>query len=617
MTTPIPPATQQKLATDFPKGTRHKAKIDIALPLIGSRLGRVAVIATLREKFPEASEKEIEKVVDWCIARNPPASTLGHTPTRRPRQPPRTAGPIRTPLEMADWWLSEIRLEPEDMRAVSPVGIPSEPREYLPLALGSLYREGDHLNVVCKYFMDGPKTKPVGAGKTLKRDDWLEYLKLNDIPQCDGGAWIRLNPCNPAGTGKDGAMTDADVSRFAYTLIESDTLPLPIQLAFFSRWRLPIAAVVLSGGASAHAWVSIDAPDGEKFRATVGHLFGLLRPFGIDQANSNPSRLCRLPGATRKIGAVDTGEQRLLWLNPNVAPLTDETLQRFEESLAFPYPEEKPMKRIAQRAIERYDWMVNNKGKLGVPTGIPLFDKITGGLKNGWTYVVGGPTGGGKSTLALHMAASALNAGVGVLLFSLEMDQDEIFDLLASNYATVDRNCFNNGEFTAADMQRLTANIGTLSNLPLWIDDSALTSAEQIKARVFQLKADNKIGLVIVDYAQFVNPTQFRDNREQQVAAISYTLRATAREAKLPMIVVSQLNDEGKIRESRVLAFNANVVMRTEVQEDRFIVHVEKGRGIPLGRYELVFDRTYARLKPTHPIRDADIPTGVRQPYTE
>jgi replicative DNA helicase len=261
--------------------------------------------------------------------------------------------------------------------------------------------------------------------------------------------------------------------------------------------------------------------------------------------------------------------------------------------------EGKPVLSIAQDAINRYEWMSQNVGKLGVPTGIPDLDKICGGWKPGHTVVVAGETGGGKSTFGLHSVLTALRSGIGVVLFSLEMGKEEIFDLMISNLCGIDRNKFNTGAFQAGDMEMMAKEMPPISRMRLYIEDSALSGVDEIKARVYELKSEGKIGLVVVDYIQFVNPGLTQENREQQVAGISHELRALARESKLPMIVLSQLNDEGRLRESRVIAHNANVVMKVEVEAgDRFKVTIVKGRGIPTGEYYLDFNRRLARLSP-------------------
>lgn len=596
MNSPIPPATAAKIATPFPPGTRHKAKLDIAIPLLANGLPDSAVFHTLRDKFPQATDHEIRAVIDW-VKRQPFTPTASIS---RPWSPAPLNSPLpqRTPEEQADWWTNSETATVDGVVESSPISIPNDPAGCAALAFRTLYAEQDCINIVCKYILEGDKARPCGSGKTMNRDGWFEYFRSHGVPQSEAGAWMRLNPCSPKATGKDGAVTDADVVSLLFVLLEFDSLPIAKQLALLTRWKLPLAVMILSGGVSVHGWVRIAAKDAMQYKELVDRLFLLLKPFGLDQSNRNPSRLCRLPGAVRKIGAVDGGAQRLLWLNSDTEPLTCEWLKRFEYSLQSPFVNGKPLLSIAQDAITRYEYMQANAGKLGVPSGIPELDSISGGLKPGQTIVVAGETGGGKTTLGMHLVTAALNAGYGVLLYSLEMDREEIFDLMVANYCNIDRNKFNNGRFNEQDLHGMAAGMPKLSLLPLYIEDSALSDSEQIHARVMQLKADGKIGLVVVDYIQFVNPGLSRDNREQQVAQISHHLRATAREAKVPMVVLSQLNEEGKLRESRVISHNANIVMVVQVSGDDVVVTVTKGRGIPTGEYRMTFNRIHARLIP-------------------
>ncbi|MEI8376452.1 MAG: DnaB-like helicase C-terminal domain-containing protein, partial [Planctomycetota bacterium] len=605
----IPKATADKIAESQPVGSRHAAAIQIAYSLLGNGLPDAAVFATLREKFPpEKTDKELKDVIAWCRTQNPQPCTSTHGSSYRPAAaaPPAPSKPQLPPVEMCEWWTSGARVSVEEMLASSPTPIPENVTEAAILAISTAYRSEDRLNVVCQFMLDGDKARPVGAGKVLRRDDWINWFQGKGVPRTEAGAWFRLNPCNEVGSGKDGAITDADISAFRYVLVESDSLPIPMQLALLKRWKIPVTAVVLSGSKSAHAWVRVDATDAQQYRELATRLLSVLKPFGFDEANKNASRLCRLPGAWREIGATEGGMwQQLIWLNPNTSPLTQEVLKQFEETLQFPAIEERPLRLVAQEAILRYEYMRQNVGKLGVPTGIPALDKVSGGWKHGQTIVIAGQSGAGKSTMALHCIMAALESGKGVALFSLEMGRDEIFDLIMANKSDVNRNRFNTGEFSDYDLERMTVALPEVAKLPLYIEDSSLTSADQIRLRVQQLKNDGKIHLVVVDYIQFVNPGLTKDNREQQIAQISHTLRSLARETDLPFLVLSQLNDEGKLRESRVIAHNANVVMLVEGDSDAetFKIKIVKGRGIPCGEYAMKFDSRYSRLLPPEPVQ--------------
>jgi hypothetical protein len=151
----------------------------------------------------------------------------------------------------------------------------------------------------------------------MLRDEWLRYIRDCGVPESKAGAWIRLNPVKSVGGGRGGAFTDADVTSYRLALVESDVLPLETQLALWTHLPLPVAAIIASGGSSYHTWVKVDCVDNTEYRQQVSWMLATLASFGADLANSNPSRLARLPGAQRSIGACGDGAQRLIYLNPD------------------------------------------------------------------------------------------------------------------------------------------------------------------------------------------------------------------------------------------------------------------------------------------------------------
>jgi hypothetical protein len=90
-----------------------------------------------------------------------------------------------------------------------------------------------------------------------------------------------------------------------------------LQLSVLAKLPLPISAILESGGRSLHALVKMDAQDIHEYRSNVARMLTLLSKFGFDHKNKNPSRLFRLPGVRREIGAVGGGAQRIIYLNPN------------------------------------------------------------------------------------------------------------------------------------------------------------------------------------------------------------------------------------------------------------------------------------------------------------
>jgi hypothetical protein len=189
------------------------------------------------------------------------------------------------------------------------------------MVLAALYDKNDFINIVTDFTIerqkDGKqKANLKGTGKTLLRDNWIRAIRDRGVPQSKAGAWIRPNPVKQRGTGTNGAPCDADVTSFRFCLLESDDLPFDLQLSLWARLPLPIAAIIDSGGRSAHAWVMLNCSTEQEYRGMVDRIYTRLACFGLCPGNKNPSRLSRLPGAQREIGKYCNGRQRLLYLNP-------------------------------------------------------------------------------------------------------------------------------------------------------------------------------------------------------------------------------------------------------------------------------------------------------------
>lgn len=589
----IPPKTAAKIAEVQLPGSRHAAALDIAISLLGNHFPPTAVYDTLRSKFgSEKSDKELRDIVDYAVKLNPQPSGNSAKPftVSLSRFKPDTTAPPekkRSPVEQANWWLNGATLTPDQFATKSQIEIPKDLTQALVAVFNFIYNGPDNLNIVCSYTIgeDG-KAKPKGQGKIQSRDRWLEYFDQHGVPKSNVGAWFRPNPTKPCGSGQAGAVTDSDIVDFRYLLLESDILSVETQLALYSRLRLPIALVLLSGGDSAHAWVRVEAKSIGDYEQTARRILTALASFGIDQANKNPSRLSRLPCSIRTIGAKGGGLQRLLWLNPGVPGLTEAQLSAFEESLLVPSVEEKPFRRLILEALPRYEWMLENRGKLGVPTGFAHFDRVSGGLKPGGYTLIAAATGVGKTTVALNVINAALKAGVGVLLVTPEMSRDDICDMMFSMNSSINRNKFNTGEFSEADIKQMIQDSAWMQNLPFWVEDDPGITIKTIRRRTLSLTSEKRIGLMVVDYAQLVLADERPDNREQEVAKVALTMRQLSREANIPIVLLSQLNDDGLVRESRKLSHEAATVLALErksgkLSDPNIRMVVKKGRKIP------------------------------------
>lgn len=194
--------------------------------------------------------------------------------------------------------------EPADIIRASPIPVPDDPREQQHLVLSTLYAPDEHLFIGDQF-----------GAEVLTAKAWLERLDAGSMP----GPHIIPNPLTGEEAltkeGRPSRRCDACVASFRFAVVEFDNLPVQDQLAFWSAVRLPVAALIHSGGKSLHAWLRIDAPDRAAWERDVEtELFaGRLIPLGVDACCRNESRLSRMPGATR----TDTGLlQNLLYLAP-------------------------------------------------------------------------------------------------------------------------------------------------------------------------------------------------------------------------------------------------------------------------------------------------------------
>ena len=323
----IPSQTRAEIASPAPAGQRHEQMKKVVLPLLGAGLTPDATFVQLREMYaPDVSDREIRDIITWAASKNPQpcgyARKYGNfTALNSPRLPTLQRVTAEQAIGNVEKWLGDFRCDECDLWHVSPWRPLEDWRADALMVLAALYDKNDFINVVTKFTIeqqaDGKqKVNPQGAGKTLSRDDWMRTIRDHGAAQSDAGAWIRPNPVKQHGTGKSGAPCDSDVTSYRFCLLESDDLPFGFQLSLWAKLPLPVAAIIDSGGRSAHAWVMLNCSKAEEFRAKVSRIFELLARFGLCQNNKNPSRLSRLPGAQRQIGKRGDGAQRLLYLNP-------------------------------------------------------------------------------------------------------------------------------------------------------------------------------------------------------------------------------------------------------------------------------------------------------------
>jgi len=181
-----------------------------------------------------------------------------------------------------------------------------------------------------------------------------------------------------------------------------------------------------------------------------------------------------------------------------------------------------------------------------VPHGIPSYDfSITdGGMKAGQMHTIGARPGCGKTTLALNIAGRTLRDGFGVGIFSLEMSSCELLKKMICMKSGLDFGRFKDKLHSRADQQKFEESLEMMSKWNLQIDDRTTLTPTSLasKARAWKRKHDIKI--IIVDYLQLMSGSNKKENREQQVSEISRTFKCLAKDLKVPIIVLAQLNRE-------------------------------------------------------------------------
>jgi hypothetical protein len=256
---------------------------------------------------PQWSERELRHKMDDAFRRaNPRAEFVSRASRFRFSRTPKVK---IDPATATENFLRGFRCNDVDLWEASPIRPPDDWTKDALALLAFLFERGEQINFVTVYQLDDNKARPSGIGETVERDALIARWQ-KQMPRSEAGGWLRMNPLDGQG------VADANVTAFRFALIECDGIPFELQMPLLAKLPLPIAAILGSGGRSLHAWVRIDAVTMEEFRRDVARMLAVLAKFGVDGKNKNPSRLSRLPGVVRRIGADGDGRQRLFYLNP-------------------------------------------------------------------------------------------------------------------------------------------------------------------------------------------------------------------------------------------------------------------------------------------------------------
>lgn len=263
-------------------------------------------------------------------------------------------------------------------------------------------------------------------------------------------------------------------------------------------------------------------------------------------------------------------------------------------------------------------------GITGLSTGFDELDSLTAGFHKSDLVILAGRPSMGKTALALNIVEHvAVDQGKGCVFFSLEMSKEQLAERLLCSRARVNAHHMRTGRLRPAQFAALSIAVGPLSEAPVFIDDTAAIGILELRAKARRLKAQHDISLVIVDYMQMMHASRSMENRQQEIALISRSLKALAKELRIPVLALSQLSRQveqrggerrpqlSDLRESGAIEQDADVVMfvyraeRYDITEDKSgrsmanvaEIIVGKQRNGPTGTARLTFLKEYARFE--------------------
>ncbi|HCX90344.1 MAG: replicative DNA helicase [Deltaproteobacteria bacterium CG12_big_fil_rev_8_21_14_0_65_43_10] len=256
----------------------------------------------------------------------------------------------------------------------------------------------------------------------------------------------------------------------------------------------------------------------------------------------------------------------------------------------------------------------------GVPTGFEGIDRFTSGFQLSDLVIIAGRPSMGKTSFALNIAQyAAIEASVPVGIFSLEMSKEQLSLRMLCSEAKVDAQRLRTGFLSESDWPKLTRAVGSLSEAPIFVDDTPALSILEMRAKARRLKSEKGLGLIIVDYLQLMRGRVNVERREQEISEISRSLKALAKELNLPVVALSQLNRRveerhdkrpqlADLRESGAIEQDADVIIfiyrdeiynKSEDNENKGTAEIiiGKQRNGPIGMTKLAFIDKFATFE--------------------
>jgi replicative DNA helicase len=293
----------------------------------------------------------------------------------------------------------------------------------------------------------------------------------------------------------------------------------------------------------------------------------------------------------------------------------------FEISEKRVRPSFYPIREIVKESFATIEKLFRKKEAVtGVASGFKELDRMTAGFQPSDLIIVAGRPSMGKTAFCLDVAEyAAIYNKIPVAIFSLEMSKEQLVIRMLCSQANVEGTRLRTGYLNESDWPKLTIAAGSLSESPIYIDDTAALSVLEMRAKARRLKADHGLGMVIVDYLQLMKGRARVESRQQEISEISRSLKALAKELTIPVIAVSQLSRKTEertgnrpqlsdLRESGAIEQDADLILfiyRDEVynrdpdnpNRGKAEVIIGKQRNGPIGKIDLAFLDKFTSFK--------------------
>jgi replicative DNA helicase len=328
-------------------------------------------------------------------------------------------------------------------------------------------------------------------------------------------------------------------------------------------------------------------------------------------------------------GEISTGS-----FDPQASPeeLIDEAerkvLQLSQFRITRPYHK---VKDIVGEVFDHLEQLfANRQAVTGIPSGFTRLDEYTAGFQPSDLIILAARPSMGKTAFCLNIAQNAAYATKkAVMMFSLEMSHTQLVTRLLCSEARIDGQKVRRGYLSKEDWAKLTLTAGVLEETPILIDDSPNATLLEIRSKARRAYAQEKLGMIIIDYLQLITYSQGgkTESRQQEVSAISRSLKSLARELDVPVVCLSQLSRAvesrtdkrpmlSDLRESGAIEQDADVVMflyrdsyynpKSEESKGKGEVIIAKQRNGPVGSIELAFCADYAKFENLETFRSED-----------